>query len=296
MEEKDRELEILLARAREKTLRRLAKMEEKDRELEILLARVRKSFEENATKAVNMDYKNEWAMGRVVLETRPDKVVAELQEIKEKFDELGWTVEDINITAEAGYNAVEIRISAPTGFSKIGYIRLKLNDFTKQEYELYKNALEYVNSIEQRLKEQEEKLKNSKAYELYTYFSLYKRKLGEKAKLVDELVYKIRKKVLTNEELREAIKQLEEIYDEIKQKEMQEQLEQLKNENERLKNLILDLKKKQCILSIFIAEHHSKDEFINWLANFKAEEIREELIEEVEDLVYHFEDDEEAYY
>lgn len=271
-------------------------MEEKDRELEILLARVRKSFEENATKAVNMDYKNEWAMGRVVLETRPDKVVAELQEIKEKFDELGWTVEDINITAEAGYNAVEIRISAPTGFSKIGYIRLKLNDFTKQEYELYKNALEYVNSIEQRLKEQEEKLKNSKAYELYTYFSLYKRKLGEKAKLVDELVYKIRKKVLTNEELREAIKQLEEIYDEIKQKEMQEQLEQLKKGNERLKNLILDLKKKQCILSRFIAEHHSKDEFINWLVNFKAEEIREELIEEVEDLVYHFEDDEEDYY
>ena len=267
-------------------------MKEKDRELEILLARVRRSFGENATKAVVRRYKDEWAMGRVVLETRPDKVLAELQEIFNEFEEKGWTVEDINITAEAGYNAVVIHISAPTGFSKIHCIHLKLNDFTKQEYELYKNkASEYVNSVEQRLKEQEEKLKNSNAYELYTS-SLYKRKLGEKAKLVDELVYKIRNKVLTNEELREAIKQLEEIYDEIKQKEMQEQLEQLKKENERLK----DLKKKQDILSRFIAEHHSKDEFINWLANFKAEELREELIEEAEDLVYHFEDDEEDYY
>lgn len=225
-----------------------------------------------------------------------------------EYRKLKYKVEELLI--EAGARALqEGRIAENVRYSRGGMVQKvpaidvsELYDELRKTYEEYRRELEEKEKREKRLREQWEAFRNSEAYKLYTD-NRYWDNLGElgyylnddNKKRYKELYNMLKNEVLTDEELKKVIAELEEMYREARVSKCEHEVKKLQRENSELINKIVELHEHLDTLREFIAEKHDAEELIEWLRE-RDEEEEDQYREEAEELVpqlFEDEDDED---
>lgn len=168
----------------------------------------------------------------------------------------------------------------------------ELYEDIRKLYEDYEKEKREAKEREKRLKEQWEAFKASSAYALYNNY--YKDYLPDISKeCYEELYNKLKNEVLSEEELKRVIEELEELYEVAKFNKMGKELDELKKENKKLREELDELKEQIELLREFIAEKHDAEEFIEWLREKDEEEEEDPYREKAEELVPELFEDEE---
>lgn len=243
-------------------------------------------------------YFESWASTLVVLEKDKERILGDLQERLKPLEELGWTAEDINVVADVyAYvhpTSAEFHFMAPSGAEVSLTIYPKVTTFTKEEYERYQRLLKELEEFRKRLEEQWEAFKASKGYALYNWEKW--EKLDEEGqKRYDELMWRLKNEVLSDEELREVIKELETLMKVVETKETMERVQYLEEKVKKLEEENRKLKERLDILREFIVAHHDAKDLIEFLKRGREENLEEEVRAEAEKLVPKLFEDEDDY-
>jgi len=233
-----------------------------------------------------------WAGLLVRLGNRDEKVMRNLNNVVADFEKLGWDVEDIEVSVVPKPNFVELWFDAPSGKRERIRIATDTSEFTKEEFQTYKKLLDGPLGDLERFKGQMEAFKASPAYALYNNY--YKDYLPDISKeRYEELYNRLKNEVLSEEELKKVIEELEKLYEVAKFNKMGKELDNLKKENKELREELDELREQIELLREFIAEKHDAEEFIEWLREKDEEEEEDPYREKAEELVPELFEDEE---
>lgn len=202
------------------------------------------------------------------------------------------------ILVEAGAKALgEGKVANNVSYSRNGMVQKvpaidvsELYDELRKAYEDYVREMKEAEEREKRLAEQWEAFKASPAYALYTdnRYGDYLGELGyylndDNKKRYKEIYNMLKNEVLTDEELKKVIAELEEMYREARVSKCEHEVKKLQRENRELINKIVELNEQIDTLREFIAEKHDAEELIEWLRERDEEEDQHQ--EEAEELV-----------
>lgn len=170
----------------------------------------------------------------------------------------------------------------------------ELYDEMKKAYEEFERKKKEEEERKNRLTEQWAAFKRSRACGLYNnYYHDYLD--GKDHERYEELIEKLKNELLTDEELKAVIEELEKLYEKAKVNKELRELEELKKKNGELQKKVSELEETVELLRKFIVENLDADTLVSWLRKKKEEDAEDEAEEEARELVPELFEDDEGY-
>lgn len=210
-------------------------------------------------------------------------------DFKRGFSEFRDSVKEI-ILEKAFESYRKGEISSEASFSVNGIVQkipvvnvAELEDLIREAYVKFVEEKKAEEEREARLGEQRKAFRESKAFPLYNNY-LHRYLNDDDTRRYKELLDKVNYRVISDEELAEVISELEDLYEKAKRAKLEQELEEAQKRVDDTLKRLNEVEEKYKILREFIDENYS-DEFREWYANKKKEELEQQIDEEVDEIL-----------